>query len=54
MAVDGSYFRNCPDIHLSRFLLLLCQECFRRTACFTPSLWSGVIADLHPHIFLLT
>jgi hypothetical protein len=26
MAVDGSYLRNCPDIHLSRFLLLLCQE----------------------------
>lgn len=26
MAIDGAYLRNCPNFHLSRFLLLLCQK----------------------------
>ena len=26
LAINGSYLGNCPDLHLSRFLLLLCQK----------------------------
>uniref|UniRef100_A0A803NRS4 Uncharacterized protein n=1 Tax=Cannabis sativa TaxID=3483 RepID=A0A803NRS4_CANSA len=42
VALYGSYLRNCSNFHLGRFLLLLCEERFWRTACSATALRSGV------------